>query len=212
MTSRQQQILKIVEDHHPISGELIAERLNSTRPAIRADLAMLVMLNYLEAKPKVGYTLGRASERRKSADMERLLEMKVRDYQSAPVVIRETTNVGDAVVALFLEDVGTLFVTDDKDALTGVVSRKDLLRVTLGNASAAAMPIGLVMTRQPNIHTVAPEDTLLAAASKMIQHEVDSLPVVSASASADDPHKVEVVGRITKTTITKALLELALGN
>lgn len=204
--------MKIVEEHHPISGELIAERLNSTRPVIRSDLAMLVMLNYLEAKPKVGYTLGSASAQKKSADMERLLEMKVRDYQSAPVVIRETSNVGDAVVALFLEDVGTLFVTDDNGELTGVVSRKDLLRVTLGNASASAMPIGLVMTRQPNLHTVAPEDTLLAAASKMIHHEVDSLPVVNAGDGSEAPGKVEVVGRITKTTITKALLELALGN
>lgn len=203
--------MKIVEEGQPISGELIAERLNSTRPMIRSDLAMLVMLHYLEAKPKVGYTLGSGFVHSRGASSERLQGMKVRDYQSAPVVISETATVGDAVVSLFLEDVGTLFVSDADGCLAGVVSRKDLLRITLGNAAAPSMPISLVMTRQPNIHTIAPDDTLLNAAGKMISYEVDSLPVVQAASSASgDPHKVEVVGRITKTTITKALLELAL--
>jgi len=202
--------MKIVKEDQPISGELIAERLHSTRPMIRSDLAMLVMLNYLEAKPKVGYTLGNGSVHKKGATMERLLQMKVKDYQSAAAVIPEKATVGDAVVALFMEDVGTLCVNDAGGALAGVVSRKDLLRVTLGNAAAASMPISLVMTRQPNIHTIGPEDTLLNAASKMISCEVDSLPVVKPANAPGEPHKIEAVGRITKTTLTKALLELAL--
>jgi len=211
LTPRQQQILNIVAEQHPISGEGIAEKLNSTRPAIRADLAMLVMLNYLEAKPKVGYSLGSHSVHKKNPSLERLLELRVSDYQSTPVVILETATVGDAVVSLFLEDVGSLIVNDADGYLAGIVSRKDLLRVTLGNPAASTMPIGLVMTRQPNVHTIEPEDQLLTAASKMISYEVDSLPVVKAATAADDPHKLEVVGRITKTTLTKALLEIALG-
>ncbi len=202
--------MKIVEEDQPISGEQIAERLNLTRPMIRSDLAMLVMLEYLEAKPKVGYTLGSGFVHKKGASLERLFEMRVGDYQSAPVVIPETATVGDAVVSLFLEDVGTLFVIDAACCLAGVVSRKDLLRITIGNAAAASMPISLVMTRQPNIHTIMPDERLLAAASKMISYEVDSLPVVNAASVPGDPHKLEVIGRITKTTITKVLLELAL--
>lgn len=154
--------------------------------------------------------MGSGFVHKKGASLERLLELRVRDYQSAPVVISETATVGDAVVSLFLEDVGTLFVSDAAGCLAGVVSRKDLLRITIGNAAAASMPISLVMTRQPNIHTITPDDRLLSAASKMISYEVDSLPVVDTESASGDPHKVEVIGRITKTTITKVLLELAL--
>ncbi|BBI32863.1 helix-turn-helix transcriptional regulator [Cohnella abietis] len=211
LTSRQQDILAIVTSQQPISGESIADQLHSTRPVIRADLALLVMLNYLEAKPKVGYSLGSASRKQEMA-LEKLLDMKVKEFQAAPVVLRETATVSDAVVALFLENVGSLIVSDEEGYLAGIVSRKDLLKVSLGNAAATAMPISLVMTRHPNVHTITPEESIVAAARKMISYQVDSLPVVKASDSLDDEGKrIEVVGRITKTTMTKILLEVALG-
>ncbi|WP_309244809.1 helix-turn-helix transcriptional regulator [Cohnella silvisoli] len=203
-------MLTIVTNQQPISGEYIAEQLKTTRPVIRSDLALLVMLNYLEAKPKVGYSLGRAS-RQKEIALERLLVMQVKEFQSAPVVLRETATVSDAVVTLFLENVGSLIICDADGYLAGIVSRKDLLKVTLGNAAATAMPVSLVMTRHPNVHTITPEESIMAAASKMISYQVDSLPVVRAPASSDEMTNIEVIGRITKTTMTKVLLELALG-
>jgi len=172
---------------------------------------MLVMLNYLEAKPKVGYTLGSQSVQQKNPALERLLATKVRDYQSAPVVIEETRTIGEAVVSLFMEDVGSLIVVDADGLLAGIVSRKDLLRVTMGNPASSTLPIGMAMTRHPNVHTVTPDDQLLAAAGKMISCEVDSLPVVKCIPATADPHKSEVVGRITKTALAKSLLDLALG-
>ncbi len=95
-------------------------------------------------------------------------------------------------------------VADAQGGLVGVVSRKDLLKVTLGNPAASSMLVSFVMTRQPNIVTVTADDPVLEAGRRMIQHQVDSLPVVSPS---DDGHP-EVVGRITKTTMTRILLEL----
>ena len=56
--------------------------------------------------------------------------------------------------------------------------------------------------------TVNPEDSVLEAARKMIHHQVDGLPVVKSEA---DQEPDEVVGRITKTTMTKLLLDVALG-
>ncbi|MDQ0874696.1 CBS domain-containing protein [Paenibacillus sp. V4I3] len=123
-----------------------------------------------------------------------------------PVVLQETATVNDAVVSLFLENVGTLMIVSSNRALVGIVSRKDLLKVTLGNAGAPTMPISLVMTRHPNIVTVSPEDHVIDAARKMIHHQVDSLPVVSLDSEQD---KDGVIGRITKTTMTKLMLELA---
>ena len=44
----------------------------------------------------------------------------VKDYQSIPVVVNENVSVYDAIVTMFLEDVGTLFVVDSDSNLVGV--------------------------------------------------------------------------------------------
>ncbi|MDQ0916061.1 helix-turn-helix transcriptional regulator [Paenibacillus sp. V4I5] len=199
------EIIERVKKHAPITGEHLAEMLGIARPTIRSDLALLVMLGYLDAKPKVGYFLGKTLEREESS-YKKLDGIYVKDVMGLPVVLQETATVNDAVVSLFLENVGTLMIVSSNRALVGIVSRKDLLKVTLGNAGAPSMPISLVMTRHPNIVTVSPEDHVIDAARKMIHHQVDSLPVVSLDSEQD---QYGVTGRITKTTMTKLLLELA---
>lgn len=192
----------------PITGEQIADLLGLSRPTIRSDLSILVMLGYLDAKPKVGYFPGKViSEEGKASHL--LSDLKVKDVQALPVIVRETTSVHDAVVTLFLENVGSLIVTDVEGTLLGIVSRKDLLKVTLGNPAAGTMPISLVMTRQPNIITVSPEDTVLDAGRKMLTHQVDSFPVIQKVNDQYGSEKVEVVGRITKTTMVKVLVDYA---
>ncbi|MHA6534308.1 helix-turn-helix transcriptional regulator [Paenibacillus sp. BAC0078] len=207
LTSRQLQIIDIVKKRAPITAEQIAEQLNLSKPTIRSDLSVLVMLEYIDAKPKVGYFPGKkASERLGNGYL--LQETKVKDIQSIPIIIRETTTIQDAVVTLFLQDVGTLIICDSEGKLTGVASRKDFLKVTLGNPGAVSMPVSMVMTRQPKVVTVSPEDTVLDAAQKMIFHEVDSLPVVIPGTVEEAGLRLDVVGRLTKTSIVKLLLDL----
>ncbi len=88
--------------------------------------------------------------------------------------------------------------------LTGVLSRKDLLRTSLGNNELDKIPVHVIMTRMPNITYCKKQDTLLQVAKKMIDKQIDSLPVVD-----DKGEGLEVVGRITKTNITAAFLSLA---
>lgn len=207
LTSRQVQIIDIVKKRAPITGEQIAESLHLSRPTIRSDLSVLVMLEYIDAKPKVGYFLGKKSSPGLGSGYL-LQETKVKDIQSVPIIIRETTTIQDAVVTLFLQDVGTLIICDEDGKLAGVASRKDFLKVTLGNPSAASMPVSMVMTRQPKVVTVFPDETVLDAAHKMIFHEVDSLPVVVPCNVEGAGTKLDVVGRLTKTSIVKLLLDL----
>lgn len=200
LTPRQNEIIEIVKRYEPITGEQIAEQLSVSRPTIRSDLAVLVMLGMLDAKPKVGYFLGSQISTAGEA-MKRLQEKQVREVLSLPVIVKESTTVQDAVITMFLEDVGTLLVVGEKDELTGVVSRKDLLKLTLGNANAPQMPISMVMTRQPKIVTVSPEDTVIDAAAKMIHNQVDSLPVI-------DQDGV-ISGSVSTAALVKVLLEFA---
>ena len=46
----------------------------------------------------------------------------------------------------------------------------------------------------------------ILATKKIIEHEVDSVPVVEAN--EDDENHIKVIGRLSKTNITKLFLEL----
>jgi CBS domain-containing protein/biotin operon repressor len=204
LTKRQERILQIVKDEGPITGEQIAERLNLTRATLRPDLSILTMSGYLDARPRVGYFY--AGRPAGSVISERLHKLLVNDYKALPIVVQESASVYDAVVTLFLEDVGTLFVVNQKGYLAGVVSRKDLLRASLGNKSLEDIPVSIIMTRMPNIVTCTADESLYSAAKKLIDFQIDSLPVVKASDG--DSRQYELLGRITKTTIAKAFVEL----
>ena len=47
---------------------------------------------------------------------------------------------------------------------------------------------------------------ILVAAKKIIEHEVDSIPVVEYE--KENSNKIKVIGRLSKTNITKLFLEL----
>ncbi|CCP25942.1 Transcriptional repressor CcpN (fragment) [Tepidanaerobacter acetatoxydans Re1] len=163
------------------------------------------MLGILEARPRVGYFF--AGKDPKNLISEKMNDIKVDKIKSVPSVIKEDTSVYDAIVTLFLTDVGTLFITDKDGNLAGLVSRKDLLKTAIGNADIHKMPIGIVMTRMPNIITVTPEESAYDAARKIVDHQIDALPVVKA-VTENDQEKYKIVGKVTKTTITKLFVEL----
>ncbi|HBT47819.1 MAG TPA: transcriptional regulator [Peptococcaceae bacterium] len=207
LTPRQEKIVDIVKRHGPITSQQIAAMLNLTRAALRPDLAILTMSGILEARPRVGYFYQGGSVQALIA--EEIRKIKVGDVKGLPKVIRRDASVYDAIVALFIEDVGTLMVVDGEGHLEGVVSRKDLLKAAIGGtANLQQMPVSVVMTRMPNIVCTTPDESILHAARKIIEHEVDALPVVRPAGPSGN--KLEVVGRITKTTIARLFVELGM--
>ncbi|WP_217586732.1 CBS domain-containing protein [Lentibacillus saliphilus] len=205
LSKRQEQIIEIVKSNGPITGEHIASQLNLTRATLRPDLAILTMAGFLDARPRVGYYYtGKTGNELLTENIRRL---KVQDYQSVPIVIKEHTSVYDAISTMFLEDVGTLFVVNDEACLIGVLSRKDLLRASMGQQDLTVVPVHIIMTRMPNITVCRRDDMVIDAARKMIDKQIDGLPVVKAVEGG-----LEVVGRITKTTITNVFVELVTGD
>lgn len=205
LTERQEKIIEIVKANEPITSENIAKKLKLTRATLRPDLAILTMSGILDARPKVGYFYtGKTSF---SFIAEKIQEIKVADRKSVPVVVDEETSIYDGIVTLFLEDVSTIFVTS-KGYLVGVVSRKDFLKNAIGGLNLNKTPIGVIMTRMPNIVFTTPDESILDAAVKLIEHEVDSLPVVEEVVLEDGTRAYKVIGRITKTTITRLFVEL----
>ncbi|MFT8313380.1 MAG: helix-turn-helix transcriptional regulator [Clostridium sp.] len=204
LSQRQKEIIDLVKEKQPITSEQLAGKLNLTRAALRPDLAILTMTGILEAKPKVGYVYSKKPSY--SILYDYIRNIKAKDIMSKPVVIDEETKVYDAIVYLFLNDVGTLFI-ENKGYLVGAVSRKDFLKTAIGGTDMHQVPIGVIMTRMPNIICVEAEDVAYLAAKKIIEHEVDSLPVVE-KVIEGSKELYKIVGKISKTNITRLFVKL----
>ena len=209
LSNRQKQIAEIVRLEGPITGEAIASKLNVTRAALRSDLAILVMGGILDARPKVGYyytgknTLGML--------MEELSNIKCEALQSGPVAVGSDKSAYEAAVTMFVEDVGSVSILDDAGHLTGIVSRKDLLKAAINNNNNLHdVPVVMCMTPLSKIIVAFPEEPAAVAGRRLIDNEIDSLPIVRQV----EPGKrvFELIGRITKTNFTRLLVDIAEGN
>jgi len=204
-TSRQKQIIELVKKYQPITSEQLAAKLNMTRAALRPDLTILTMSDMLEARPKVGYFY--SGKNINSIGCDFIKSIKVSEIKTRPVVVSEDTKIYDAVVMLFLENVGTIFVHNN-GALAGVVSRKDFIKALLGNADIKNMPVGMIMSRMPNIVYLRENESAYDVVEKLIAHEVDSLPVVEPYVSEDGRELFRITGKVSKTNVTKLLYDL----
>lgn len=200
LSERQENIVSIVKKFQPITSVKIADKLNVNRSTLRNDLSVLTMFGILSARPKVGYYLRENSMNNEFYHF--VQDVFVNEIKSVPVVTDEKSSVNDVIVLMFLEDVGTVYITSE-NVLVGVVSRKDLLRSAIGTMDIDKTPVGVVMTRMPKVIYCLESENVLEAARKLIKYGIDSVPVVR-----ETPSGLLVSGRISKTTITKYFVEM----
>ena len=207
LSKRQEEIIKLVKDGQPVTSEELAKKLGVTRAALRADLAILTMMDILEARPKVGYFV---SNKPKNSDTVNYINsILVKDIMSKPATISETTMVYDAIVYLFIDDVGTVFV-ENNGYLVGAVSRKDFLKISIGGTDIHKVPVGVIMTRMPNIILGTKEDKAYDLAKKIIDHEIDSIPIVEKVKVEEGKELYKIVGKVSKTNITKLFVKIGM--
>ncbi|NSB16835.1 helix-turn-helix transcriptional regulator [Clostridium beijerinckii] len=205
LSPRQEEIVCLVKENAPITSEALAEKIGVTRAALRADLAVLTMIGTLDARPKVGYVYtGKTSN---GLIYSNINKIKVSEIMSKPVTVSEDTMVYDAIVYLFLNDVGTLFI-ENNGVLTGAVSRKDFLKISIGGTDIHRVPVGVIMTRMPNIICANKNDNAYDLAKKIIEHEIDSIPIVEIIEKSDGKDQMKIIGKVSKTNITKLFVKI----
>ncbi len=204
-SDRQTEIIEIVKKDGPITGEEIAEKLGLSRATIRADLSVLTMIGIIGARPKVGYFYTGKSEL--TILTEDYKKLKVKDFMSLPFSVDVKTSIYDVIVNLFMEDISSMFITEN-GFLAGIVSRKDLIRFTLGNSDIKKTPISIIMTRMPNIVHIFREDSVYKAANLIVTRGFDSLPVVKKV----NENEYKIVGRFTKTNVTRLFVDICDGD
>lgn len=191
LTSRQEEILKIVKHQQPISGEKIAEKFRLSRATLRSDFSILTMLGLLEARPKIGYLYsGKLVD---SLWYKELYHQTISDIVLQPLIVTQDLSVYEAITMMFLHDVGSIYVGDENKHLLGVISRKDLLRVSITHANLNDIPVAMIMTRAANVITTNLTARMIDAGFLLDEHQVDSLPVLS----VDN----QIIGKVTKTAI-----------
>lgn len=210
LTNRQEEIIRIVKEGQPVTSEALAENLGVTRAALRADLAILTMTGILDARPKVGYVY--SGKNVNGNIMDNISKVKVEDIMSKPVTVNEATMVYDAIVYLFLNDVGTVFIENNGN-LVGAASRKDFLKIAIGGTDIHKIPVSIIMTRMPNIIYGFKDDSAYALAKKIIEHEIDSIPIVEKiNIDENGKESLKIVGKISKTNITKLFVKIGESN
>lgn len=203
LTDRHKAIIEIVKSFEPITSDEIAEKLSLGKSTLRNDLAVLGMLEVLEAKPNVGYYYN--YDFSTGEKKEEIKSKLVKEVMGIAITAKSTANYADVLSKLFIYDVGTIFIVNEDGHLVGVTSRKDMLKLSR-NADADTLPIALAMTRVPNVIYIHEDDLVSDALRKIILHEIDCLPVVREEAGGR-----VIVGKISKTTLIKLLLEILEG-
>ncbi len=175
-----------------------------SRAAIRPDLSILTMSGILIARPKVGYFFN--GDNQKNELLEAINKIKVGDVYSLPIVANEKASVYDAIVTMFLEDVGSIYVLSN-GYLAGVVSRKDFLKTCIGGADIHTIPVGVIMTRMPNVIVTFPNEPVYDAAKRIIEHQIDGMPVVEKK-TVDGQEVYKVIGKVSKTNVTQLFVDM----
>ncbi|MGL6064375.1 MAG: CBS domain-containing protein [Fusobacteriaceae bacterium] len=215
LTQRQIKIVEIIKEHKSIKGEEIAEKLCLTRSALRTDFSILVNSNIIKSKQKIGYVYNEESRDKKDIKEKNIKNENINcsktkknyiyEIMSKPITVDYNMSIYETILFIFHNDVGTLFITKN-NALVGLVSRKDLLKSTIGEKNIENIPINVIMTRMPNIVLIKENDEIISGVEKIINQEIDSLPVVR-EYMEEEKIMYLVVGRVTKTNITKLYLE-----
>jgi len=205
LSDRQNKIIEIVKENQPVKSNDIAEILDMNRATIRPDLKILSMMGILEAKRKVGYFYtGRSLLHILGSYIKTISVMEI---QSEPTIVDENTSIYDGIITMFTKNAGSLYVVDGK-YLSGVVSRKDFIKAMIGRKEVESLPITLIMTRMPHIIYLEPNESVYNAAYKTMFYEVESLPIISKEMDDDGNERLELIGKVSRTNITRYVVNM----
>ncbi|ENZ81232.1 MULTISPECIES: CBS domain-containing protein [Caulobacter] len=110
--------------------------------------------------------------------------------------------VGAAAALLHTRKVGAMVVVDDKEAVVGIVSERDIVRVIAKEgASALTKPISACMSA--NVIFAQPDETVEALLERMTDRRIRHLPVVKGGRLAG----IISIGDLVKYKIHEAQAE-----
>lgn len=200
LSELQKSIIEILRDDGRLSIEEISSKLNVDIDEARYNLTLLSRFELIEKQKDEKYYY--KGDRSYIIFAEIMKFYPVENVMSMPAIVEEGTSIYDTVVYLFLENIGSVFITRDGD-LVGVVSRKDLLKASISNNNLDEIPVSTIMTKMPNVRYAYKDTSVFDCASMIVKYEIDGIPIVD-----NQNGKLVVVGRITKTNLASMFVSM----
>jgi CBS domain-containing protein len=110
------------------------------------------------------------------------------------ITITENETIRSAVARLAEHKIGALIVIDEKGALCGILSERDIVRQAVDDEALFSQPVNKVMTQ--NVVVGVPQDDVMAVANVMTESSFRHLPIV------DDNR--QLIGMISIGDVLKA--------
>ena len=132
--------------------------------------------------------------------------------QAAQVLHEEAQAIEQLITTLdqsFVNAVNMILACKGRVVCTGMGKSGHIGRKIAATLASTGTP-ALFMHPGEGVHGdlgMITEDDVVLAAKKIIEHEVDSIPVVEIN--EEDTNQIKVIGRLSKTNITKLFLEIA---
>src|SRR4051812_36183338 len=106
------------------------------------------------------------------------MAQKIRDVMTiGPTPLPATTSVHDAAIAMRDDDIGNVIVLDDKGAICGLVTDRDIvIRAVADDRRPSESRLGDICSR--DLVSVAPDDAVEDAARLMREQALRRLPVI----------------------------------
>lgn len=93
------------------------------------------------------------------------------------ITVRSDATVAELLTLLSEHKIGAVVVSDDGEAVHGIVSERDVVRhLHTDGAALLQAPVGQIMTAE--VHTCGPEDGLDDLESAMTERRIRHVPVV----------------------------------
>lgn len=204
LTSRQKEIIKIVEKHQPITAEEISHILKINKSTLRLDFSVLTKFNILLAKPKIGYSL--ANSHFQYFSKEEIKEQHISEVMETPILINQDANIKDAIISMFVYNTDILYIIDN-GTLAGITTKKDLLKISINGKDLEKIPVSLIMTRMPNLIYLYSESSIYEGIKKLNFHQIDTIPIVK-NETHEGRSILKVIGQFSKTTACNLFFEL----
>lgn len=201
LTEIQQKIIDVVKEKQTISYEQMESVFDIDKEVLLQELSVLTSNGLINSNPKIGYFYTEICNR--SFELRNLVNTEVGEVMSMPTIMDEKSSIYSVIVAMLVKDTGSVFLTKN-NYLSGVVSRKDLLKTTINKIDISSLPISIVMTKYPNVLYLEPDNTVEDAIRKLVLNDVDSFPVVH----KENDKKLKIIGRISKTNIARLIMEV----
>lgn len=192
----QEQIINIVKENQPVLISDIFKSIYISSKEIEDEITNLCDKKILQLRQ--GYIYIHDNN---------MNIQSVEDCMTIARTIKDDVSIISAITTMILEELDFLIIANDMN-LVGILSKKDIIKKVILEKIDVTTSVSEIMTKKPNIIYAKNTEKLALVIEKLIQNDIDSIPIVKIENNEDGQEILKVIGVFNKTIITKIYKDL----